>query len=272
MATRTLAGKTVFITGASSGIGEALARRAAREGAAVAVTARREERLEALTQDIQRDGGRALAIAADVTQDGDLERAAASTREAFDRIDVVIANAGFGVSGPLDRLTLDDYRRQLETNLFGVLRTIYATLADLERSRGTIVLVGSAAGYVGLPGSGAYSISKAAVHSLAQSLAGELAPRGIAVVLITPGFVETDIRRVDNRGNLREGASDFVPGWLQMSSDQAAAEILDAAVGRDRERILTRHAKAIVALQRYAPGFVSGVLRLSGKLPGKRSK
>jgi short-subunit dehydrogenase len=264
--------RTFFITGASSGIGAALARLAARAGAAVAVTARREDRLRALTGEIQREGGRALALAADVTKDGDLEQAAARTREAFGGIDVVIANAGFGVSGNLEKLTLDDYRAQMETNVYGVLRTIYATLDDLKRSRGTIVLIGSVAGYIGVPGTGAYSMSKAAVHALAQSLRGELAPHGVGVVLIAPGFVESDIRRVDNRGALREGASDFVPGWLQMPADEAAAEILDAVARRRREHVITRHGKAAVFLQRHTPGIVSGVLGLSAKLPRKRAK
>jgi short-subunit dehydrogenase len=264
--------QTIFITGASSGIGAALARVAAREGAAVAVTARREDRLRALTDEIQREGGRALALAADVTKDGDLERAAARTREAFGGIDVVVANAGFGVAGNLEKLSLDDFRAQMETNVYGVLRTIYATLDDLKRSRGTLVLVGSVSGYIGLPGSSAYSMSKGAIHLLAQSLRGELAPLGIGVVLIAPGFVESDIRRVDNRGALREGASDFVPGWLQMPAEQAAAEILDAVVRRQRERVLTRHGKAAIFLQRHTPGIVSGVLRFSAKLPKKRAK
>jgi short-subunit dehydrogenase len=264
--------RTIFITGASSGIGAALARRAAHAGAAVAVTARREDRLRALTDEIQREGGRALALAADVTRDGDLEQAAARTREAFGGIDVVIANAGYGVAGNLEKLSLDDYRAQMETNVYGVLRTIYATLDDLKRSRGTVVLIGSVSGYIGVPGTSAYSMSKAAVHVLAQSLRGELAQHGVGVVLIAPGFVESDIRRVDNRGALREGTRDFVPGWLQMSSDQAADEILDAVARRQRERVLTRHGKAAIFLQRHTPGIVSGVLRLAAKLPGKRAK
>jgi short-subunit dehydrogenase len=264
-----LEGKTVLVTGASSGIGEAIAREAARQGAALVLTARRTDRLETLAAETCAGGGRAIAVAADVTQDGDLPAAAARAREAFGGIDMVIANAGFGVTGNLARLTLDDYRRQFETNVFGVLRTVYATLDDLRRSRGVLVFVGSVSGYVAAPGTSAYAMSKAAVHSLAQALRAELAPDGVGVVLIAPGFIESEIRRVDNRGVLKDGAKDFVPTWIQMPAEQAAREILDAAVRRERERVLTGHGKASAALQRHAPGFVSGILALGTKLRGK---
>lgn len=252
--------QVVFITGASSGIGEALARCAVAEGATVALTARRLERLSALEAEIRGGGGRALAIQGDVAQDGDMERAAALTREAFGHIDVVVANAGIGISGPIGKLTLDDYRRQMETNVFGVLRTIYATLDDLRSSRGTLVLVGSVMGVLPAPGTSPYVMSKHAVHGLAASLRAELAPEGVGVVLIAPGFIDTEIRRIDNKGVLHEDKADFVPAWLKMPADQAAAEILDAIVRRERERAITLHAKASMALARHAPGLVSAVL------------
>src|SRR5262249_11416949 len=110
----------VFITGASSGIGAALAREFAKPGASLVLAARRTDRLEKLASELGRNGRRAIALACDVTRDGDLERAAAAVRDAFGRIDVVVANAGFSVVGTFERLTLDDYRRQFETNVFGV--------------------------------------------------------------------------------------------------------------------------------------------------------
>jgi len=133
------AGQVVFITGASSGIGEALAREFAGAGADVALAARRVDRLARLAAEIEGLGRRALVLPCDVTADGDLERAAGRTREAFGRIDVVVANAGFGVMGPVETLTLADYRYQFETNVFGVLRTVYATLEDVKRARGRLV-------------------------------------------------------------------------------------------------------------------------------------
>src|SRR5919109_1840625 len=153
------AAHVVLITGASSGIGAALAREFAHQGADLVLVARRSDRLTALAKEIEGEGRRALALTADVTRDGDLERVAGQARAALGRLDVVVANAGFGVVGPVERLTLDDYRRQFETNVFGVLRTLHATVADLKAARGRLVIVGSVAGYVATPGSSPYSMS-----------------------------------------------------------------------------------------------------------------
>jgi short-subunit dehydrogenase len=256
-------GQAILITGASSGIGAALALEVARQGANVALLARRTERLAEVAERVRALGRRALPLMCDVTRDGDLERAAAACREQLGRIDVVVANAGFGVAGHLENLTLDDYRRQLETNLFGVLRTVYATLADLARSRGTLVIMGSVAGYLPGPGSSPYAASKHAVRSLAESLRLELAGRGIAVVLVSPGFVESEIRRVDNQGRLHEHAPDAVPRWLRMSADAAARTIARAIAGRRRECIVTLHGKLAVLVARLAPWLVRG---LAGRL------
>jgi len=140
MAVTSARGPIVFITGASSGIGAALAREFARRGADLVLAARRTDRLERLVQELKESRRRAIAVPCDVTRDGDVERAVAAARAAFERIDVVVANAGFGVVGRFERLTLDDYRRQFETNVFGVLRTIQATLAEVKQTRGRVAM------------------------------------------------------------------------------------------------------------------------------------
>jgi short-subunit dehydrogenase len=264
------AGHAVLITGASSGIGAALAREFAREGGDVALAARRLDRLEALAAEIEKIGRRAVVIPCDVTRDGDLERAADRARAAFGKLDVVVANAGFGVSGRLETLSLDDYRRQLETNVFGVLRTVYATLEDLKKTRGRLVLIGSVSGHVGVPGSSAYSMSKFAVHGLAASLGHELALHGVAVTLISPGFVESEIRQVDNRGVWRaEAPRRPIPSSMVMATPRAARQIVSAVARRRREAVITGFGKTAVFFQRHLPGLLAVIIRRFG-IKGRR--
>lgn len=258
--------KVVLITGASSGIGAALGREFARRGAFVVLCARRVERLQALAREVGE--ARAIAVACDVTRDGDLEAATSAAVERFGRLDVAVANAGFGVSGRVGSLTLADFRRQFETNVFGVLRTVYASVPELRKTHGTLVLMGSVSGHVSPPGMAPYCMSKFAVRALAESLAGELRREGVSVVLISPGFVESDIRRTDNQGRVREGAKDPVPSWLVMPTDRAARQIVQAVERRVPEAIITGHGKVIVALDRYARGLVRLVLRRSTRRPG----
>lgn len=256
------AGSVVFITGASSGIGAALSLEFAREGADVVLAARRRDRLESVAAGIGAIGRRAVVAPCDVTREGDLERAAAAGRAAFGKLDVVVANAGFGVTGVLERLSLDDYRRQLETNVFGVLRTVYATLDDLKKSRGRLVVIGSVSGYIALAGSSPYSMSKFAVRALADSLGHELAEHGVSVTLISPGFVESEIRQVDNRGILRtEKPAPRIPAPMVMATPTAARKIVGAVARRRREVVITALGKVSVFLHRHAPGLLAQIIR-----------
>ncbi len=256
--------RVVLITGASSGIGAALAREFARRGAFVALCARRIARLEALACEI--GDARALAVSCDVTRDGDVEAAVAATIGRFGRLDVAVANAGFGVVGRVDSLTLADFRRQFETNVFGVLRTVHATLPELKKTRGTLALMGSVSGHVSPPGMAPYCMSKFAVRALAEALGGELRRDGVSVVLLSPGFVDSDIRRTDNQGRVHEGAKDPVPSWLVVPTDRAARQIVQAIERRVPEAIITGHGKVIVALDRYARGLVRLAMRRSTRV------
>ena len=260
----TYAGKVALITGASAGIGAALARELAREGADLVLTARREDRLRDLAREIEAMGRHAIVVGCDVTRDGDLERAVAAAVERYGRLDIAIANAGFGVVGRAEELTLDDFRRQLETNVFGVLRTLYASLPELRKTRGQFVVVGSVAGHVPTPATSAYSMSKFAVRGFAESIHDELAASGVSLTLVSPGFVDSDIRRVDNHGKVDEGAPDPVPAWLRMPADRAARTIVRAIHRRRREVVVTGHGKALVLLYRHAPWLVQFVLARAG--------
>lgn len=252
---------TVLITGASSGIGAELGRAHARRGDAVVLLARRVQRLEQIAKEIKDMGGRVWVFEADVTREGDVAAAMAALAAENVTIDRVYANAGFGVAGVIQKLTVDDYRRQFETNVFGLLSTVYETLPALRASRGQLVLIGSVAGHVAAPGASAYSASKFAVRALAESLRGDLATDGIAVTLVSPGFVDSDIRRTNNRGELRDGAPDPIPGWLRVPTDRAVRELVRGVDRQRAEVIVTGHGKLIVFLARHFPGAVRWLTR-----------
>ena len=246
--------KSVLITGASSGIGEELALQLAALDARLTLTARRRELLDALARKIAATGKSApLVMPADVALGDDLTLAANETLRAHGKLDIVIANAGFGVVGPFKKLTLEDYRRQFETNVFGLLRTIYAALPAIEQSHGNVVLIGSVSGWTASPGASPYSMSKFAVRALANAITPELALSGVKVTLISPGFVASNIRRVDNRGTLHSSAKEPIPDWLVMPTEKAVRKILRAIARGKREAIITTHGKLLVAAQRFTP-------------------
>lgn len=265
--------QTVLITGASSGIGAELARRYAREGARLLLLARRRDRLEALAAETRAAGAVEVEVhEADVTREGDVARAVAGLQARGIGLDIVYANAGFGVAGMMQRLTVADYQRQLDTNVIGLLRTVYETLPGLRTARGRLVLVGSVAGHIASPGVSAYCMSKFAVRALAESFRGDLQADGIGVTLVSPGFVDSDIRRTDNKGVLQADAPDPIPAWLVVPTHKAVREIV-RGVGRGRaEIVVTGHGKVLVFLSRHCPRLLRfASLRLYRGRPEPRS-
>jgi len=251
----------VFITGASSGIGAALGREFAREGAKVALTARRLERVEALQAEIEAVGGHAIALTCDVRDRQSIEQAAARTADVFGGVDVVVANAGFSISGVMTRFDTPDYRRQFETNFFGVIDTIYALLPYLIRTRGRLGIVSSVAGRVGLPASAVYAASKFALVGLAESIYYDLADQGISVTCLNPGTVATESRSIDHLGQYTDNP-DPVPGWLAASAQGVARKMVRALYRRQPEVIFTAHGIVLVLLSRHAPRLLRLAIRL----------
>lgn len=266
-------GKTVLITGASSGIGEELAWQLGQAGAQLTLTARRTDLLDALAQRIAAAGAQPPLVArCDVTLDGDVERAVAESTRHWGKLDVVIANAGFGIVGALRDLSVADYRRQFETNVFGVLRTIYAALPEIEKVGGNVVIIGSVAGWTASPNGSPYAMSKFALRALADAITPELSLDRVTVTLISPGFVASDIRRVDNQGTLQAGAPDPIPPWLVMPTAKAARQILRAVARGKGEAIITGHGKMLVALERFMPWLARAVKRRIAARGGYRSE
>ena len=249
--------KSVLITGASSGIGEELAIQSAALGAKLTLAARRRDALESLAQKIAAAGhGKPVVVECDVSRDGDLERTVAAAVAQWGKLDVAIANAGFGVGGPIKRLSVDDYKRQFETNVFGVLRTIFAALPEVEKTRGNLAIIGSVAGWVASSGNSAYSMSKFALRGLANAITPELRRAGVKVTLISPGFIVSNIRRVDNYGKFHSDAQESVPSWVTMSTEKCARQTLRAIARGKHEKIITFHGKVLVGMARFTPWII----------------
>lgn len=188
-----LAGQVVIITGASSGIGEAAARRLARGGARVVISARRQERLDALAREIDPSGANVLAAAGDVTSDADRRRLVEATLAKFGRIDGLVNNAGYGTRGPLEIVPVEAIRRNFETNVFSLLALTQLVLPTMRaQGSGCIVNIGSVAGRIARPLSSIYDSTKHALEALTDGLRGELEPFGVRVTLIRPGYIVTE--------------------------------------------------------------------------------
>lgn len=250
-----LTGHVAWITGGGSGIGRALALELARRGADVAVSGRREDRLIAVAREIEALGRRGLPVPCDVCDEAQLRRVSDAVVAHFGKLDIAVANAGFGVTGPLETLTAEEWRRQLDVNVVGLAMTAKHALPYLRESRGRLGLVGSVAGFIPLARNGAYSASKYAVRAIGQTLAIELAGTGVSVTTLHPGFVESEIAQVDNAGRFDPSRADPRPKKLMWRTDDAARVMADALYRRERERVFTGHGKLGALLGQHFPGL-----------------
>lgn len=187
--------KIVFLTGASSGIGEAIAVEMGRRGAVLGLLARREDMLKDVAAKVEGAGGVAQIFPCDVTDEAAVSSAAEKLRAEFGRIDVMIANAGIGGKAKLaDEMTPEHIGSVLSTNLMGGVNAVAAVLPQMiERGEGQIVAVSSLAGFRGLPRSAAYSASKAGMTAFFESVRLDVQDRGVLVTIIQPGFIKTPL-------------------------------------------------------------------------------
>jgi short-subunit dehydrogenase len=183
---------SAFITGASSGIGRAMARSLSSQGTRVVVAARREPELRSLAEEIERAGGRADVCVLDVSDAQAVHDAVALWDEQTGGLELVVANAGMGITRPAHKLTWADVEPLVRINIAGAFATLVAAIGPMvTRGRGTLAGMSSIGGMRGLPTSAAYSASKAALSTFLESLRIDLQPRGVTVVDVRPSFVDT---------------------------------------------------------------------------------
>lgn len=253
---REFKGEAAWVTGGGSGIGRALALELARRGADVAISGRTEVRLEEVAREVEALGRRSLAVRCDVTDEGQVAAAADRVAREFGKLDLAIANAGYAVMGPVEGLTVDEWRKQLDVNVIGSAMTAKHALAYLRKTKGRLGLVGSIAAFVPLAKHAPYCASKYAVRALGQTISVELAGTGVSCTTMHPGFVESEIARVDNEGVHHPDRKDGRPKKLMWPADKAARVMLDSMHRRQKEFVFTGHGKVGAFFGKHAPGLV----------------
>ena len=203
-------GKVVVITGASSGLGEAAARHLSEQGAIVVLGARRVDRIQSLADELAKHGGKALAIATDVTKYENVKALVDAAVTTYGRVDVVINNAGLMPQSPLDRLRIDEWNQMIDVNIKGVLYGIAAALPYMkEQKGGHIINVSSVAGHKVRAGGAVYSATKHAVRVITEGLRQEVKPYNIRTTIISPGAVETELLNTISEPDVAKSLQQF---------------------------------------------------------------
>ncbi|SMD45372.1 Short-chain dehydrogenase [Aquiflexum balticum DSM 16537] len=251
----TFEGKVIWITGASSGLGKFMAYEFARQKGILALSARRTSELEEVLKEVKKLGGEGMVVPCDILEEQQIETAMAAIIKQYGRLDVAIANAGFGIYGKLEKLTAKDWRRQMDGNVTGLALTAKFAIPHLKNSKGRLALIGSVAAYLPNPNTGAYGASKAAVRSIGQTLQLELKGTGVSCTVIHPGFVDSDITRVDNDGVFHPENKDPRPKNLMWPTDKAAKVMVNAIGKRKKSFVFTGHGKILAFLGQHFPGI-----------------
>jgi short-subunit dehydrogenase len=239
--------RVVFLTGASSGIGEALAIEIAKQGAILGLLARREELLKTLAEKCEAVGAKARVFACDVVDADAVQRAADALRDEFGRIDILIANAGIGGNNQETReLKPEHVKKVIDINLMGSVNAVYAVLPQmLERGSGQLVAISSLAGFRGLPKSAAYSASKGGMTNFFESVRLDVQHKGVAVTIIQPGFIKTP---------LTSGRKNKMPFLMEL--EDAVPMFLKAIEKRKKFAAFPWQLAAFVRLGRMFPAWL----------------
>jgi len=253
--------QVIVITGASSGIGLATARRAAREGAKLVLAARNVQALDELVRELERSGGQAIRVVADVGRREDVQSIAHAAIERFGGFDTWVNNAGVSIYGRLEEVPVEDFKRLFDTNFWGVVHGSLAALAHLKQRGGALINVGSEVSDVAIPLQGMYSASKHAVKGFTDALRIELEEKGapVSVTLIRPTAIDTMF--VEHAKNYMEVEPQLPPPLY--APDVVAQAILEAAAYRHRDIYVGANAKLSSLLAKFLPRASDYYLRKS---------
>jgi NADP-dependent 3-hydroxy acid dehydrogenase YdfG len=256
--------RVVAITGASAGIGRATALRLARDGASVAICARRRDRLDRVADEIVRAGGTALAVVADVTRDADMDGFVEQTISRWGQLDVMMCNAGYGLYGTIDTIQPDQMREVMDVNYLGTFNAARAALPIFRRqARGHLIVISSIVGKRGVPYMGAYSATKFAQVGLAECLRAEVVGSAIHVSVVYPISTETEFFEVMTR---HSGFATRATGPRQTADDVANA--IARAIERPVPEVYPlRKARGLAILNAIAPGFCDRIVKRWGRTP-----
>lgn len=251
--------KTYVITGASAGIGEALALHYAARGNNVVLAARDESALSRVAESCEQAGGKALVVKTDVSDEAHCKRLIEESVKAFGGVDVLVNNAGISMWARFDEITdTSVFELLMRVNYLGTVYPTYYALPYLKKSRGLVVGVSSLTGKTGVPTRSAYGATKHAMQGFLDALRVELRSSGVDVLVVSPGFVRTDIRAkaLGPDGKAREASPREEGDGETMSLEECTRIIVEAIDKRQREVVMTRKARVGLWLKLVAPGLV----------------
>jgi short-subunit dehydrogenase len=256
-----LKNKVIIITGASSGIGKAMAVELASRGANLVLAARQYVTLCEIAQDLQeRFGIRAIAVQCDVAIEEDCQHLIKQSIATFKTIDVLVNNAGISMRALLKDVDLDVLKKLMDVNFWGTVYCTKYALPYITKTQGSIVGVSSIAGYKGLPGRTGYSASKFAMNGFLDSLRVENLKTGVHVMTACPGFTASNIRNTAlAKDGSQQGESSMNEGKM-MSSEEVAKRIANGIEARKRTLIMTVQGKLTVFLSKFLPGLLDGMV------------
>jgi len=252
--------KIVIITGASSGIGKALAFELAKRGCKIIIAARNQENLETVKNELSEINCEVLSVVADVSVENDCKIIINKTIEKYGKIDVLINNAGISMRAIFEELDLSVIKKLMDTNFWGTVYCTKFALPWLLKSKGTVVAISSIAGFVPLPGRTGYSASKYAIHGFLNTLRVENIKKGLHVLIAAPGFTASNIRKTALVANGSQQGETPKAEEKLMPAEKVAYFIANGIEKRKRTVILTQQGKLTVLLYKFFPSFMDKVI------------